>query len=203
MTPQQKRALPLYILLTLIVFATVFIVSRYGTHAMSEKQYSGPSQEMIELVIKEAEDYMQRGRYSNAAGVLRRLLVDEPKHKQSLLMLSVCYFALNRLDTAERCCRKLQERYPADARILNNLGEVLIRRKNFKEGLFYLNRAAYFAPAMPLIQFNLSLAHSFCGNFELAQKHRDYGNLLVQCGTFYSQPYMISNALPDSQGDEK
>lgn len=203
MTPQLKHTLPLYTLLALIVTATVFIVSRYGTHAMSEKQYSGPSQEIIEHVIKEAENYMRLGRYGNAAGVLRRLLVDEPKNKQSLLMLSVCYFALDRLDAAERSCRKLQERYPADARILNNLGEVLIRRKNFKEGLYFLNRAAYFAPAMPLIQFNLSLAHSFCGNFELAQKHRNYGNLLVQCGAFHSQPYMISNALPDGKGDEK
>ena len=68
MTSRQKRAIPLYAALVLIVLCTTFIVSRYGpVSALSVNMVRPPSPEMIELVVKEAEEYIRKERYNQAA----------------------------------------------------------------------------------------------------------------------------------------
>ncbi|MBO5307960.1 MAG: tetratricopeptide repeat protein [Lentisphaeria bacterium] len=196
MNPQQKKALPLYISLALIVLATALLVSFYGSEALSVRHSFAPSQEMIDHVIKEAENSIRQGRYHNAAGVLRRLLADVPHNTQALLMMSVSCYCLDQLDQAERICRKLLKIYPANARLYNNLGEILIRKGELQKGIGFLKQALELAPDMPLIHSNLSLAFSAAGNFELAQKYRYSSNFLIQCGAVNSMPYMLSNAQP-------
>ena len=197
MTSRQKRAIPLYAALVLIVLCTTFIVSRYGpVSALSVNMVRPPSPEMIELVVKEAEEYIRKERYNQAAGVLRRLLVDAPQHVHAQLLMSICFYALDHLELAERSCRKLLGKYPENARLLNNLGEILVRKGELQEGIRCLSRAAQLAPDIPLIQQNLGSALFFCGEFELAFKYHNYSRFIVKHGLGKTQPYMISNAVP-------
>ena len=87
-------------------------------------------------------------------------------------------------------------KHPDNIRLLNNLGEISVRKGDLQTGLRYLKKAAKLAPDMPVVQQNLSLALSAAGNFELARKYQNYARFLLQCGAVNSQPYMISNAQP-------
>lgn len=196
MNPLQKRAIPLYTALLLIVLATTLLVTRYGSQALSATANTPPSQEMIDLVLKEAEGYIRMQRYNHASGVLRRLLADAPNNFQAQLLMSICYYALDQLDLAERSCKRMLAKHPDNIRLLNNLGEISVRKGDLQTGLRYLKKAAKLAPDMPVVQQNLSLALSAAGNFELARKYQNYARFLLQCGAVNSQPYMISNAQP-------
>lgn len=111
--------------------------------------------------------------------------------------LQSCLELLQRGDTqeAERACRKLLRKQPADPQTLSLLGSILLQMGQAKEARDILARALKIAPADPQTRLSLAMAEADCGNGQRALQ------LLAEAAqrtpTDATIPFQLGNLLDD------
>lgn len=100
----------------------------------------------VELAVREAFDKLLRGERAGAAKLLRRILMQAPKHPEAMRLKGIIALQENRPAKAEATLAQLVALHPAHAAAWGNLGLAVARQKRHAEALRHYDRALALAP---------------------------------------------------------
>ena len=99
-----------------------------------------------------------------------KIIAIDPKFEQAMFRLGTLYGMRQQWDLSESMLRKALDANKDDARILANLGSVLVLREKYQEAIDLLNRAHFESPNAE-VEMSLAIAHDGLKNPTLALEH--------------------------------
>jgi Flp pilus assembly protein TadD len=107
--------------------------------------------------IKESENLIRKGRYTEAIELLTALLADDPEDLAALLNVGIAYTENGENDKAIRALTYYQQWDSENAEALEALGCAFLRKREYEDAERHLNRAREIAPNNASILRNLSV----------------------------------------------
>jgi tetratricopeptide (TPR) repeat protein len=106
------------------------------------------------------EAYSTQGQHDRALGALKGIPADSPWSERARFRTGLSQVQLSRYDDAFATFRALADEHP-DARVLNNLGVIQVRRRGTTQGVptYFFNKATEADPAEADYFFNLGYAY--------------------------------------------
>ncbi|HXN23562.1 MAG TPA: tetratricopeptide repeat protein [Candidatus Dormibacteraeota bacterium] len=108
---------------------------------------------------KQADLFMARKEYSEAAGVYQKLVEQAPTNAVYLNKLGIAYHQQSMLKTAQHFYEKSVKTDPHYADALNNIGTVFYQRKKFRKAVQYYKKALRIREDLPSVYSNLGYAY--------------------------------------------
>ena len=170
----MKNFLPLGVLLAallLTIVGTFFVISDGGKQPPREKNGIKGSRLHQDLQLQAAR-LVRQGKFKEAEQLLLRLIRSFPGDFSSQKMLTKVYFFTGKSGKAEILLRKLAVLLPEDAVVRNNLGMVLVEKKQYESGIKELIEAERLSGDSRYVHFNLCRTCLLLGQAELAEKYR-------------------------------
>jgi predicted TPR repeat methyltransferase len=119
-------------------------------------------------VLKSALDAHKEGRLAEAEAGYRSVLRHRPSHPYALYSLGLLHFHRGEIESALQCARSAAEQAPANGRIWNTLGSMLIAARRTDEARDAYRRATEVDPAMAEAWYNLGICLRNEGDYEAA-----------------------------------
>jgi tetratricopeptide (TPR) repeat protein len=163
------------------------------------KEYQEKTQgRYIAAIFELARDYYERGEYKEAAEQLALIGEKDPRFDESQFYLGAAQGVLGQTDQALDTYKKLAVRLPL-FEVYNNIGVLLIRKKQLKEAVDHLKPASEAAPRDTDTLFNLGYAQFLLRDYAgAAATLRQEIKLRLSDG---EASYILSKALAAS-GDQ-
>ncbi len=162
-----------------LLAATLVLILSYREQDTRKSAYR-PAPELLHRLLRQAEQLRTEKKFQEAERRLQQLLKFEPESPAALLQLGVLNFEQEKYREAELIFRRLLARNVRDPVLHNNLGQTLVRQKQYAAGIRSLLYARQLAPEMEVIDLNLAIAFEQAGDEENARKFFDEFNAVRQ-----------------------
>ncbi|MFW5644000.1 MAG: tetratricopeptide repeat protein, partial [Alkalispirochaeta sp.] len=139
--------------------------------------------------IKEAEDMIRLGRFTDAISLLTEILADDPEDLPALLNVGIAFTESGENDKAIRTLNYYVTRDDRNPEAWEALGCAHLRKHEYDEAEEYLNRARIFAPENASILRNMSVLLSRTG------RGRESLSLLKRAHELDPNDYLAAFAL--------
>src|SRR5574344_2790305 len=108
--------------------------------------------------IKEAFNYHQSGKLTNARDLYLEILQEEPKNSEVWDLLGVLYYQVRNLDEAELCIKKAIEINPT-LYFYENLAKVYLEKGEFNLAIQFYEELVKAEPNSYEVWFNLAMSY--------------------------------------------
>jgi tetratricopeptide (TPR) repeat protein len=115
---------------------------------------------------------IQEGNMEEAEQVLRKALEVDPNLAKTHFFLGTALKSLGRYDEALQETRIAASKYPRDRVVVNQIGNLLFRKKQFNEAIIELQKVLKIDAEDLMAHYNLMLCYQGLGNSELATREQ-------------------------------
>lgn len=128
---------------------------------------------------EEAYRELNRGRHAEAVAMFRDALKADPKSRTAWFGLATAHIQLKEYEKAEKILLKLEEAYPADPAIKNNLAWMYAtaahpRFRDSRKAVQKARDAVFLAPGSSELWSTLCEAHYLAGDYEKAYRAAEH-----------------------------
>lgn len=127
--------------------------------------------EALEQLFNKAHQLQRKGLLKEAVVVYEQLLSLNPRHKQALHFLGLCYAQLGQSEQAITTLKEALVLDPKNASIYNNLGNSYKMNKQPDEARINYQRAIELLPNYAQAHHNLATLYALDDNYKLALQH--------------------------------
>jgi tetratricopeptide (TPR) repeat protein len=146
----------------------------------------------ISTLYADASRLLQQGQHAEAMAACQRILRDEPRHANALMLLAVLTAQQGKVQAAIGLLREAAAIDPQHAEIQNNLGALLNGQRQFELAVPPLERAVALRPDYREAHFNLGSALNELGQCGMAVHHFSRAGQLGMDSSAYHYNYGIA-----------